>query len=474
MSTTADSSTESDSPSEGESSLLVDAEPERALFVQMLTRDIELIPAIMDLLDNSIDGARAHQASAPRDGFWVDLDLRGGEFRISDNCGGIPLDVAQKYAFKFGRPHEYKGTQRSVGQFGVGMKRALFKLGNRFAIDSRTSNTAFEMEVDVAKWMNISKAAWTFEMSKASREYDPKTRGVGTSIFVSELHNSVREDLGNSSFVALLKEQVRFRHQEAISEGILIRLNGIELSGLTQQLLSGPEFAPINRTFVASSGQGDVSVRIIAGITTLERREYGIDEGNAENFRGGGDAGWWIFCNDRLLLMRERTRLTGWGDNLPNYHPQYRRFRGYAFLNAASTEALPWNTTKTGIDEESRVWRHVQSQLKLAGAEVVSVINRLKIEESSATGDAEMPIYTAASRASLTSTKALADNEHFRVPPAPVVKRNPRLKPRTQKMQYLVPLAQYQQVAEHMKTNTMAEVGRRTFEYYFNSEVEDE
>lgn len=455
--------------------LIVEAEPEKALFVDMLTRDIELIPAIMDLLDNSVDGARAHtDETHPASEFWVELHVSSDKFVVKDNCGGIDLDVARQYAFRFGRPSEYKGTKRSVGQFGVGMKRALFKLGDTFSIESRAATTSFDMTVDVRKWVADKNPIWTFQMSEANRNYDSQTHGRGTTVEVTDLHASVKEDLSDGAFLSLLREQIRFRHQGALAEGIVIRLNGEKLEGLSRELLSGPNFQPINRSFVVKSEHGDVAVRIIAGITTLERRDVGKDDGDAENFRGGGEAGWWIFCNDRLLLMRERSRLTGWGENLPNYHPQYRQFRGYAYLSAASTEALPWNTTKTGIDEESRVWRQVQAQIKVAGSEVVSVINRLKAEERTAINDEDMPTVSAASVATLVETEALPESETFSVPPPrKATRRSAPKKPRTKKMQFEVQLDRFQAVANRLGTSTVAEVGRRTFDYYYEREVED-
>lgn len=455
--------------------LTVEAEPERALFVEMLTRDIELIPAIMDLLDNSIDGARAQiDDDTPATEFKVDLKVSADQFEIRDNCGGIDLDVARQYAFRFGRPRAYKGTRRSVGQFGVGMKRALFKLGRVFSIESRAATTSFEMTVDVDEWMADTNPVWTFTMSKASRDYNPKKRGRGTTITVTRLHEAVREDLADGGFLSLLREQIRFRHQGALAEGITVTLNGERLDHFSRELLSGPDFKPINRTFVVSSDHGDVAVRIIAGITKLERKDVGKDDGDAESFRAGTDAGWWIFCNDRLLLMRERTRLTGWGDSLPNYHPQYRQFRGYAYLTAASTAALPWNTTKTGVDEESRVWRQVQAQLKVAGAQIVAVLNRLKIEEQTSVNDDDRPTVNAAAAAALVPTDKLEENEAFAAPPPrkPKSKSSPR-KPRVQKMQFEVPADRFAAVSAQLGTSVVAEVGRKTFDYYYEREIED-
>jgi hypothetical protein len=462
--------------SNGEASdLIVEANPERALFVEMLTRDIDLIPAIMDLLDNSIDGARALENGADGAGFWVDLQVDRDRFEIKDNCGGIELDVARHYAFRFGRPSEYKGTKRSVGQFGVGMKRALFKLGDTFSIESRAERTRFEMTVDVNAWVADRNPIWTFEMSVADSDYDSADGGHGTTIVVTDLHTSVKEDLADKKFLSLLREQIRFRHQGALAEGIRIRLNGEWLAGLERELLSGPNFGPINRTFVVPSEHGDVAVRIIAGITDVQRRDIGKDDGDAENFRGGSDAGWWIFCNDRLLLMREKSRLTGWGENLPNYHPQYREFRGYAYLSAAETAALPWNTTKTGIDEESRVWRQVQAQIKIAGSEVVSVLNRIKRESEAAVTEDDMPTVNAMKGAALVPTETLPPRPNFVAPPPrKATKKALPKKPKTKKLQFEVLLERFEAVAQKLGTSVVAEVGRRTFDYYYEREVEEE
>ena len=113
-------------------SSIINAAPTKELFISMLIRDVTLRDAIGDLLDNSIDGALRLRPNGEYQGLGVDikLDTERGVFTITDNCGGIPVSVARDYAFRFGRPDfEAQYTQHSVGVFGIGMKRALFKLG---------------------------------------------------------------------------------------------------------------------------------------------------------------------------------------------------------------------------------------------------------------------------------------------------------------------------------------------------------
>ena len=83
----------------------VDASPVKSFFVYMLTRDIRLEDAILDLLDNCVDGilrSKAGKASkgrrTPYEGFWAHIKFDKDTFEISDNCGGIPWSL-HPYAF---------------------------------------------------------------------------------------------------------------------------------------------------------------------------------------------------------------------------------------------------------------------------------------------------------------------------------------------------------------------------------------
>lgn len=127
---------------------LIDASPTKDFFILMLVRDIELMDAIADLVDNCVDGARRTRPRGDYDGLWVRVETTAESFRIADNCGGIAVDLARNYAFRFGRPAGMPQTKHSVGQFGIGMKRALFKLGRKFTVDSTTTMSHFKVDVD--------------------------------------------------------------------------------------------------------------------------------------------------------------------------------------------------------------------------------------------------------------------------------------------------------------------------------------
>lgn len=124
----------------------------KELFIDFLTKDLTIEQAVVDLVDNCVDGAKRLRPHSNYDGLRVDLRLGAKSFMIEDNCGGIPVGIAREYAFRFGRPETLPTGPWSVGQFGVGMKRALFKLGGWFRIESMADDSRFVLEDTVERW----------------------------------------------------------------------------------------------------------------------------------------------------------------------------------------------------------------------------------------------------------------------------------------------------------------------------------
>ena len=76
-------------------------------------------------LTTQFDAAYAYHMSDGRlDSAAIEITLNPNHFEISDNCGGIDLEIAQRYAFRFGRASGFNPPTR-IGEFGIGMKRAV-------------------------------------------------------------------------------------------------------------------------------------------------------------------------------------------------------------------------------------------------------------------------------------------------------------------------------------------------------------
>lgn len=223
------------------------------------------------------------------------------------------------------------------------------------------------------------------------------------------------------------------------------------------------------------AGGGTVDVRLYAGTVAPPKRDKDADpedDGQAENFQDPGDAGWYLFCNDRLLLVADRTPLTGWGNPAAAYHPQYRAFRGFVYLSADDAGLLPWNTTKTAVDRDSPVFRAVQSEMKTALVAVQAVINRAKQVRSRLEEDEQKPdILVALDEAPDQPITSLSASTQMVAPPAPPSKPKAPPTPKIQRIQYTVEPDRFDEVATALGASSGSEVGRLTFDYFYDQEI---
>ena len=334
----------------------IDANPTKRFFISMLVRDIQLLDAIVDLVDNSVDAARKLRPPTTQGarseryaGLSIELTLNRNEFRITDNCGGIEAEVAQKYAFNFGRKDDAPRVEGSVGQFGVGMKRALFKLGDHFCIESRAWRSSFVIDVDVPTWERGQENPWKFEFKDYQPNLPAKTPPVDryTTIVVDRLHVGVADQLALQRIESELSVTIGRHHEASLDSGLDIRINGTTVNRRRPLLLYSPEVTPIHQKFQIEVDDDDlesVAAEMLVGLS---------DSGEA------AAAGWYVYCNDRLVVNADKTVLTGWGraagGTIPAYHPQFRRFHGHAFLQSDDPNVLPCCVLRTGPDQRVRV-----------------------------------------------------------------------------------------------------------------------
>ena len=130
---------------------VISAEPVKEFFVEMLTRDIQLEDAILDLLDNCVDGIvrsigkKGLKRDDPYEGYHAHIKIGGKRFSIEDNCGGIPKK-RRDYAFRMGaHPVGRDLTLPTVGTYGIGMKRAMFKMGRDCLVETKSDDAEYSV-----------------------------------------------------------------------------------------------------------------------------------------------------------------------------------------------------------------------------------------------------------------------------------------------------------------------------------------
>lgn len=429
---------------------IIYANPTKDFFIRMLTKDIPLIRAIVDLVDNSVDGALRLRPQTDYSGLQVDLTINEIEFVIQDNCGGISLDVAQHYAFRFGRPTEAISTPNSVGLFGVGMKRAIFKMGNFFEVESKTEQDHFQVKQDIGVWRELDE--WEFRFEELGDDAQ-SLREPGTRITVTELHPSISEQFKLENFLITLRIQLEAAQQISLERGLTITVNGKPLRSTMLYLYKAEKIQPGYSHFNLEA-YPEVSVSIYTGI--YER----------DLVKGG----WYLFCNSRLVLFADQSSDTGWDDagGLPKYHPDFAYSRGYVYFSSSDADLLPWNTTKTGVDTDSPIFKAVRQEMIELMRPVTKWLRSSLAEEKKEFGE-DGELHDAIKSASKISISDLDVQPQGFVAPAFVKSTNPTLA----SIQYKVTAERAEHVRRKLGVKSNSEVGRETFEYYYKLECED-
>lgn len=434
----------------GENGRRVRATPTKDFFVSMLVRDIELLPAIVDLVDNCVDGARRNRQGRDYHGFKILIRADADEFSIDDNCGGIPIDIARNYAFRFGREREVERDRHTIGQFGVGMKRALFKLGTRFAITSRTTTDSFELQVDVNRWLR-DPSEWDFDFETYSEGERRSLDDTGTTIVVDRLHQTVSELFAETRWPQELRAELTLKHRDALTRGLHIELNDHQIKATKLELIDTDPFKPTRWQAQERVNGSVVDVTILCGL--------------ADSVPQAG--GWYVFCNGRMVLGPDQSEKTAWlgkeSQGLPKYHDEYGRFRGYAFFESDDPSALPWTTTKVGVDGDSPLWQGTQKRIRDVSKPVIRFL-RVLDRNRDAGNDSVYEQLAATASVPLAEVEGAGEFS----PPAMDL-------PLGEKMQgitYHRTLSEIVVAKRLLQARSNREVGERTFDYFMDAESE--
>ena len=344
--------------------------PTKEFFVEMLTRDIELNDAILDLLDNCLDGVVRSGSQKDKlatsdfyTSYHADITISETEFKIEDNCGGIPRETAENYAFRMGRVPTTKSGQATIGIYGIGMKRAIFKIGKEATVYTQHEGNNYSVRIP-CDW--AGNESWDFPIEE-NPQNNPLTT-AGTVVHITKLNPGIAELWSDAesiqSFVESLKKAIQESYSLIIQKGFSISINKQEVTANPVELLVHKKGAKQGiRPYVYMGQYDSVSVKLAIGFYAPMASDDEIDEMN-EAKRSSYEAGITVVCNDRVVLYNDKSNLTGWGTNgVPNYHTQFIGIKGIVVFESNDPKSLPMTTTKRGIDHSSPIYIAVKDKI---------------------------------------------------------------------------------------------------------------
>ena len=341
------------------------ANPNKRFFLEMFTRDISLEGCILDLIDNSIDSyvnlkklflkdilipqkdvRKTKQTDNDKNEEipTINIKITPNKFIIQDNCGGITFDVAQNEIFKFG--HSQGRASGQLGVYGIGLKRAIFKMGRHIVVESLSEKGGFISNIDSVKWLEDEE--WRFPLKRIAQRNE--LNKFGTTITITSLHQEISDKIKHGSVIQRLSTLIAQTYGLFIDNIVKIKVN----NNFIEKAI--PSFSQSKNlvTAVKQDTYDGIDIRIYAGLAAKQESGYWKDE----------FAGWYIACNGRIVVYADKGRKTGWvAPYGPTYQPQYRGFLGVVLFFSDDPLSLPWTTTKRDINQESRVYMYTLGQM---------------------------------------------------------------------------------------------------------------
>ena len=290
---------------------------------------------------------------------------------------------------------------------------------------------------------SVKEKEWSFHFKETKTNMN--NLETGTKIIVRDLNPDIAANFESELFINTLIDYVqRYRTVEA-ENGLIIEINGTVVDTRRGKILDSEAIQPY--TFKIEDAKG--TIKIIAGIT---------EKGEPDK------AGWYVYCNGRLVLYANRDSLTGWGDGSRKYHPGLAEFRGYVYFESQNLLDLPWNTTKTGVDTSNRLYVIAKQKMIEAMTQIIKKIEAMK-RKHDVTDLKDLGFVRREDEKELTynTIAEMCKNSDFKI-------KEPELAIPMTKIIFSKPTSEVDKVKENMGERTNKAVGERLFEYYCEME----
>jgi hypothetical protein len=330
----------------------LDATPSKRLFLSIIA-DYNLNRAICELVDNAFD-IWTYDGRSGLLNVKIKLDTEQQTIRIMDNAGGVrESDLNSLVA----PGQTLKGPEEeTIGIFGVGTKRAVVALAQDVKITTRYGGAkTFRVEID-DDWLQSED--WELAY------YEVEDIEKGTTLI--ELQ-SLRIKLTDGSINALKKHLGATYAKFLENKKAIVTVNGALIIGENfDNWAYPPKYEPrsYNGTLTTDGGN-HIKISMTGGLAR-------------ESSPATGEFGVYIYCNDRLIARGLKNYDVGFVKGLAGLpHPKLSLVKVIVSLTGAA-QSMPWNSSKSGIAPNHKVFVEVRPRLVELVAHYASLSRRFQ------------------------------------------------------------------------------------------------
>jgi hypothetical protein len=276
--------------------------------------------------------------------------------RVTDNAGGVAKEDLELLVAPGASGSV--ASRHSIGNFGVGGKRAGIALGQLVEIRTRFGNgPTYGLEIS-DDWLGQDDT-WEI-MAFEANEIEAGTTEVRIS--------KVRQGFDLNS-ISDLEHILSETYAKLVGRNCQIQLNGKAVLRTEFDHWAYPKgFEPVSSTYKFSPDEDskhNVAVKITAGLISDRdpvEENYGV----------------YFYCNKRLILAHEKSAQVGYykgGAGVP--HPDASLCRVIVELDGPP-EMMPWTSNKSGINWSHPTFSQLQSQIIELTKKFTTISRRMK------------------------------------------------------------------------------------------------
>ena len=327
-----------------------------------MTTDISVLESIFDLIDNSIDAARDHlfqqkyendKYGLPNDYSDYSISIRLGKKSISilDNCLGLGETTLTQKAFKTADTSNHK---YGIGHYGLGLKRALLKFGTKYAMSSDNGKIAFKMQFNNEMISgNQRLIANAYETTKRRK----------TLFVVTDVKTNIAYEIQSKPWFDNAVKMLKIRYAIYAAKGLRISISSslheerATIDGCLPSIRRDAKLLPISKPIKVEG----VDVFIDSGIHGEYYFPIEKNYSLPKNKTLTDDFGLYFICNDRVIVASSTASEHGWKTK---WHSEYNGFVCVVRFVSEDSSKMPWNTFKTSLKTDSRLFVQVRGELQ--------------------------------------------------------------------------------------------------------------